>query len=239
MLDDENKEGIIQSTGQFLAIGIELEAAIEQAGMNIREQAKNSYKQEWLDARMMLVAVISYLQSFRANIPGNTNPNIDEILTLISVFTQGVNWVERLISEGQYVKASAVLKQDYEILTRINEIKAGVAKSGTTPNVKHAPKGSQKVYGDLNNVAHPSNLHLLKNLLNQLHEGKVHRVSAIPIFNEQVLRELYELHIWLIIQIAREAIILAGEMYSKDDPDIYCNKLLAYSSKGIRKLWFR
>ncbi|NET73634.1 MAG: hypothetical protein F6K62_22645 [Sphaerospermopsis sp. SIO1G2] len=119
------------------------------------------------------------------------------------------------------MKASAVLKQDYEILTRINEIKAGVAKSGSTPNVKHAPKGSQKFYGDLNDVAHPSNLHLLENLLNQLHEGEVHSISAIPVFNEHVIRQLYELHVWLILHIAREAIILAREMYGKDEPDIH------------------
>lgn len=47
--------------------------------------------------------------------------------------------VETCLSEGQYAEASAVLKQDYEIMARVGEVKNGAAKPGKTLNVRYAP----------------------------------------------------------------------------------------------------
>lgn len=227
MKNDETTTERFQEVDSFLQKGLNLEADIMGASLHVRELSKLAYKQEWLDARLQLAAIVRHLQEFKAGIPGKTCLAISERLTLVMVFAQGATVTETLISEGQYIKATAALKQDYEVLTRIIEVKGGIAKSGKVPNVRHAPKGSQRFYGDLNDVAHPSNLHLLQNLLREIHEGEVHGVSSVPAFNKTVACSLYELHVWLFLEIAREYILLSIEMYGDQERGI------AYAAK-----WF-
>lgn len=83
--------------------------------------------------------------------------------------------------------------------------------------MKYAPEGSQRFYGQLNDVAHPSNLHLLQALLGQLNEGEAHGISCIPTFVEKTALGLYELHIWLLFEAVREHLLLFMEMYGEDD----------------------
>lgn len=131
-------------------------------------------------------------------------------------FTQGVGATETLISEGQYIKAAAVLKQDYETVARLSEVRAGKAKQGVQPNVKHAPSGSQRFYGELNAVAHPAREDILADLLAKLNKAEVNGVSAIPEFNCNVARSLYELHVFTLLEVVREALQLYSEMYADD-----------------------
>jgi hypothetical protein len=215
----KNKESILEEVSNFLQLGLFLEGEILKAGEKIRELSKVAYKQEWLDSRLQLLSIIAYLQEFKSNIPGNTNAEINERITLLTSFAQGVPISETLISEGQYIKATAVVKQDYEILTRIREVKLGKAIPGKVPNVSFAPKGTQRFYGDLNNIAHPSNIHLLKDLIQQFHTEDIHGISAIPVFNPAIACSLYELHVWLLVEITREWILLSCDMYG-DDPGI-------------------
>src|SRR3990172_6451199 len=111
----------------FLNKGLSLEGTIETAGKSVREKAKSSYKQELLDARLFLTAIFAHFQEFKSGVPGTTNDSITHRLTLLAVFVQGMTFTERLISEGQYVKATGVLKQDYELLTPVREVIAGQA----------------------------------------------------------------------------------------------------------------
>lgn len=205
----------------FLRLGIELESEILEAGLSIRDQSKAAYKDEWLDSRLVLLSIIRFTHVFRSGIPGKTNESISNRLQLIIQYAQGVGVTESTISEGLYVKANAVLKQDYEILTRIREYKINAAKIGKTPNVKHAPAGSQQFYGELNSVAHPSNPHLLSSLSNKLFDGEISGVSSCPIFIKEVACSHYELHLWITLEIARESISLATEMYPDAMRDLY------------------
>ena len=47
----------------------------------------------------------------------------------IAAFIEGTKVSERLIIDGQYAKATAALKQDYELRTRIHEFRAAHAKA--------------------------------------------------------------------------------------------------------------
>jgi hypothetical protein len=144
-----------QEFEEFLRGGIALEALVEGAGTEIREQAKLAYKQQWLDARLGLLAILYKLLKAKTHVPGTTNEDISHKILLTVAFIQGTTYTERLISEGQYIKAAAVLKQDYEMLVRIREVTVGAAKIGQTPQVKHAPEGSQRFYGDLTKLRTP------------------------------------------------------------------------------------
>lgn len=213
-------ESLQQKVFDFLMQGIDLEARTLEHNVAIRERSKAKYKQEWLDARLQLLAISAHLLNRKDGVPGKTSAQISERLTLIMVFLQGIYATEALITEGQYIKATAALKQDLEILARIEEVKHNVAKQGRVPNVKFAPKGSQRFYGQLNDVAHPSNLELLQSLLGSRHDGEVHGVSYIPTFVEETALALYELHVWLLFEAVREHLLLFIEMYGEADSEM-------------------
>ncbi len=205
-----------EKASEFLKGAIEFEARILESGMTIREQSKQAYG-HLLDIRMSLMAVANELFAAKSGIPGKTNPSISERLLLVNVFFQGVYPIETMISEGQYIKASAALKQDYELLARLGEIAAKSHKYGKTPNVKYAPTGTQWLYGELNDVAHIAKSDLLQTLVAQRIEGVVVGISPVPHFVPDVARNLYELHVYLLREMCRELFALNVDLYGSYD----------------------
>lgn len=224
MPDSEAKQALQNEVSDFLSKGLWLEGQIMKAGASIRDKSKSKYRHQCLDARLQLLSISAHLLDQKHGVPGNTSETISERLTLVMVFLQGVSATEDLISEGQYIKASAALKQDFELITRMAEVKHNASKQGKVPNVKFAPKGSQQYYGQLNDIAHPSNLFILQALLNQYQDGDARGISSVPIFVEETALALYELHVWLLFEAVREHVLLTIEMYGEDEPalkDIY------------------
>jgi hypothetical protein len=207
----------LEEAGKFLQKGIDLETSITASGLSIREASKIAYGDLTI-ARLTLVAILYSIFEKKSGVPGNSNKERSDILTLIMAFTQGIDIVEKSISEGQYTKACAILKQDYEIIARIGETRKGLAKAGITPNVKHAPEGTQRFYGDINNFAHPSNIGLLQFNLSELIDGDIRGVSFLPKFNKELATQLYRWHVWTLFEIARHAFLLFHEMYD-DEPE--------------------
>jgi hypothetical protein len=204
----------------MLGPGMALEGQIYGDGQKIREQAKAAYPDGLLDARMLLVGVLARLLTSRSAQPGQTSKSISERLTRICAFMQGVSLSESTISEAQYIKASGVLKQDLELLANVCELRKGQAQYGRTPNVKHAPEGMRRYYGELNDVAHISKEDLLQPLLSQLIEGNVTGISPLPVFNKSVAIGMYELHVFILFEMVREAMVLFAEMYGPNAPEI-------------------
>jgi len=200
----------------LLETALELEGKIISAGLSIRGQSKTAYHQGLLDARLVLVGGLAHVLSVRSGVPGESNESVSHRLVLLASFVQGIHPTESLISEGQYIKAAAVLKQDYEILARLGEVLEGTAVAGQTPNARAAPRGSQRLYGELNKVAHPSNKHLMEQLLGRLSAGEVQGISPFPVFNRGVACSLYELHVFTLMYALRAAVVLFLEMYPKD-----------------------
>lgn len=223
----------------FLSKGIDLEAHIVERSLTIREQSKQKYLTEWLDARLTLLSITKHLLGAKHLKPGRTSEQSSKILTLLMAFFQGVPASETLISEGQYIKAAAVLKQDYEILVRIAEVHAGVDRPGITPQAKYFPEEARRYYGDLNKVAHPSNQEYLESLLARLNEDGISAISCSPIYSFESSMALYELHIWLILMAVREYIRLFGEMYGTED-SAYLDSLrwFAHGARLLEKAGF-
>lgn len=124
---------------RFCAEPLSLKAR-SRASAAIRERSKVAYGSSLLDARLVLLAIIKGLVSLRAGQPGSTSPEISERLALTVAAIQGVGSTETLISEGQYVKAAAALRQDLEIVARLREVDEGLAKEGKVANIKHGPR---------------------------------------------------------------------------------------------------
>lgn len=220
MAESSERDEDYAATEEFLANGIWLEEQIVGAGYAAREKAKNGYKQELLDARLMLLAVAGKLLRAKNGVPGATDADRSHRVLLILAFFQGVHPTECAISEAQYIKAAALLKQDYESLVRVREVKAGKAKIGQTPQVKHAPDGSQRFYGQLNAVAHPSDPAAIEQLLELNQKGTATGPSFVPRYIETTANNLYELHVWLILEMTRELLLLFAEFYGMDDPAV-------------------
>lgn len=215
--DDKKEFGRVS---EFLGKGLKLEADVWERGQKIREEAKKNYRSEWLDARLTLLSIAQHIFLAKNLIPGKTSDNVSHILTLLMAFYQGTHATETLISEGQYIKAAAALKQDYEIIARIYEVRAGTAKPGQTPQVRHLAKEARGYYGELNKVAHPSNQEMLENLMSTLSLGESQAISHIPSYNRQYSQGLYELHVWLIYMIVQQHLRLFVEMYGEEEPAI-------------------
>jgi hypothetical protein len=212
----ENSE--LNNVSDFLEKGLKLEVDVLQQGKAIRELAKIDYHTAWLDARLILLSISQHVFSAKNLIPGKTSDDISHILILLTAFYQGTHATETLISEGQYIKAATVLKQDYEILARIYEVKKGTAKVGQTPQIRYLEEEVRGYYGDLNKVAHPSNQEMLENLMQTLSFGTAQAISHVPVYNKDYSMSLYELHIWLIYIITQQHLILFAEMYSASEP---------------------
>ncbi len=204
----------------YLEGAVILEGLVMEAGKAIREKSKAAYGRKFTDVRLLSMALLVRALTCKSGIPGIANEATSAQLGVIAAFAQGTCFTESLISEGQYVKGAAALKQDYEMLARVREIEIGKAKVGRQPQVQHAPSGTQFFYGELNKVAHPSNPEILQRCMGGYISDTINAANPIPIFVEQSALGMYELHIWICFEMAREAVKLLTKMYRKDDPDV-------------------
>jgi hypothetical protein len=196
--------------------GRELRAAVTDAGTRVAQQAKAIYGNNayFLERAVGLLARTLLC---KASKKGSASPETGKKMLLIVTYFQGCGFTERLIAEGQYAKAAAALKQDLEILTRIKEIDAGEAQTGKTPQMRHAPKGSSRLYGELNKVAHPANEALLHSHLEQVVTGGIRGVSPFPIFRVSTVRNEFALHCWICYAICHAGVQVLLENYGEDD----------------------
>lgn len=181
----------------------------------IREKTYKSYSDDLISARMMLISALSYLMTVRADSPGKTNLKIGQILQQIVIFYQGETCTERAITEGQYIKSSALVKQEIEILARITEINEGQEKEGRTPNVSRLSKNLREQYGDMNGIAHVAKVEYL-DLFSSIDKGDYRGVAFQPIFNAGIARCLYELHMYIFYFITLEGISVFEQLYPED-----------------------
>lgn len=220
------------STQEAVELSNIVKSGWEKYGKSYRVKAEKEYGSHLLEAHSLIFLALTDLLNYKAGIPGKTNNSISERLVLITVFAQGLLFTEKLISEGQHIRASAVLKQDIEILTRIYEINKGVSKDGRVPNVKYAPGNLKEHYGDMNNVAHISQPQVLKNISTTLVSKDINGVSIFPLFHAEETKQLYKIHISICYMVTEEAISLFKEMYGDDDDLLLpAGKLLATARK--------
>jgi hypothetical protein len=214
--------------------GRELRAAVTGAGLRVAEQAKAIYGADafFLERAVGLLARTMLCKAGEEGLPSLEK---GKKILLIATYFQGCGFTERLIAEGQYFKTAAALKQDLEILTRIREIDAGEAKTGKTPHMRHAPKGSARIYGDLNKVAHPSNEALMHLHLEQVTTDGVRGVSPFPIFRENTVQNEFKFHCWLCYSICHASVQVLVENYGENDDFVVdcMNRFVLLQDSGL------
>lgn len=207
--DPEILKEIAVSGGEKICLGWDMQAK------EIRKKSHESYKKDLISARMMLISALSYLIIERADIPGETNHKIGQVLQQVAIFYQGETYTEKAISEGQYIKAGALIKQELEILARISEIKEGKEKDGKTPKLNHLSRSLREQYGDMNDIAHIAKIGYL-NLFSSIERDDIRGVTFQPLFHAGVARCLYETHIYTFYNIVLEQISISEQLYPDD-----------------------
>lgn len=212
-----------------LRAGIELEGMIAQAGQEIRERSKEAYGQTLLDARMVLMGLATEVAALRQGEAGQTDEALSQRLALVAGALQGAGATETLISEGQYLKAAAALRQDLELLARLRELDEGSAQVGKVANMRSAPTGSGPVYGYLSGVAHVAKPDVVDALLarQEVAPGAV-GVAIIPHFVEDTAVGLYEIHVWESIALVREMALLHVDVYGEQEQESLGNVLVRW-----------
>jgi len=201
---------------EFEKRGYELEHRISHQQEFIRKKTSGILDSNLVNSRIFLASLFFDLMKIREGVAGESDEFISNILNLITTYIQGFGITENLIYEGQYSKAASMLKQEFEILTRIKEHRKECAKEGKTPNVKHAPKGSQRIYGKLNDISHPSNTDIISELLYKNFDGQTNKVSPVPIFNEEYAINLYKTHLFVGYEVLKENTELIANLYGID-----------------------
>lgn len=199
---------------QTIVAGLEMEGEQLDLATSIRDASKNAYGDVLLNARLVLVGLVARLLHGRSGQPGIVRDDLSHRVTLIAAFLQGIGTTETLISEGQYIKAAGALKQDVEILARLEEVAQGLAKKRKAPDVGKTIPGAKTLYRNLNDVAHPSNVDLLAQLmLRRTVTSEAAGATPLPIFLARTAVELYEIHVWTLLSMVREIMLVLGDLY--------------------------
>ena len=202
----------------FLMLADELHGERNASGATTRTSTTYNTDRQMMHARRHLLAILKYLHNSFTPVTTDVSENEKERILLLVSFVQGVGHVESLITEGQYIKACPAIRQDYEFLTRVRELRKGIAKTGETPNVKNAPEGSQRFYGQLSKIVHSQHPAMLLNFL-QSWEGGSNSivVTHLPHFVRPLASYLYMIHVWLTFELTREAVLLYADMCGKNE----------------------
>lgn len=225
---------IINNPSDFLKLGPDFEGKIKTIGLQIREKSKIEYGSDLIYARLLLMAIAHYLLGCKSMVAGDVDEDKSNKLLLISVFYQGTNYIEDLISEGQYIKACAAIKQDYELLARIGAINNNTDKSGQVPNIKNLPEEVRPLYGDLNKIAHISQSEILNSIMHHSTDGEAYGISPFCNFVPDLAKNLYELHLFTLVNIVREHIKIFETMY--DDGKLILEPILKYYITAVNYL---
>lgn len=189
---------------------------INNNGQKIRIECENFYGDNLIKARQLILTTYYYLADSKQAIPGKRNDIRGKRLVLITTFFHGEAITERAISEGNYVIASAALKQEIEILTRLYELREE-KRLNNVPNVSNAPGNFKLHYGDMNNIAHITKSELLEKFLCVSKSDDITGCSMMPFCQLEPAKVFYELHLNLCYTILWEAVTLHQEMYDDEE----------------------
>lgn len=136
-------------------------------------------------------------------------------ISLISHFVQGVDLCESSISEGLYSQAAALLKQEVEIVSGIEEYRTKKRIEKKTPSIgRGVTAGFGPIYGQLNEIAHLGRHEIAKNIVSGS-VGDLTGASIVPIYQKELAFALYGQHIHYIILVAKQLEVLFQSIYGE------------------------
>lgn len=183
-------------------------------GAKNRELAKAAYGPE-LEAHALLTGTLHLALMRQNGRVGKTSAEISQRLLLLASFVQGIDLCESAVSEGFYLQAAALLKQELETMSAIEELKQGRRRDGKTPNVAYAPWSLGTLYGVLNDVAHVGKGVVLESVLAMAPRDEARPVAMTPQFNSNVAKHLFAVHTALLCWACWELDSLHNDIYGQ------------------------
>jgi len=212
------------------------------AQLEMRERIRARWKKDagdLIDAHQIAFsAIASMIERFSGRPFEQQSKSIQGRMSLIAQFLQGIDICETSISEGLYSQAAALLKQELETLTAIDEFENGCRKDGKTPNIGNGiMRGFGRIYGDLNSIAHVSRHDLAQRLVT-IEQGDLCAPSLTPQYDRDLARSLYGNHVYFIIEVTRQNARvfeeIFGEGLSKEEGDwFFCAMIILLREKVI------
>ena len=201
----------------FLQFGRDFHRELQQVGDAIGAETSKAIDGNLSNGRKLLVSVLRHLQINHTFQPTVQSDIGKEGLILLVAFSQGLDIVSDLIIRGYYIKACAAMRQDYEFMTRLAEVRAGLVRPGQKSNMKNAPAGNQIFYGQLSKIVHPRTPALLLNFIEQWEdEGSGLAISHLPRSIPGLVDHLYRIHVWIVFEVTREALLLFASLYGSE-----------------------
>ncbi|KXW57461.1 hypothetical protein FEMY_20240 [Ferrovum myxofaciens] len=150
------------------------------------------------------------------NNDGRTVHNEDDTtkrrFVLTAAFVQGITLCEQSILQSLYLQAGNLLRQEFETLGLLSEVKKGIRKDGKVAHAQNAPWNSRKLYGELSSLAHMSDHKLLESIIGyQTSWGDF--ASTIPQYKKETATRLYGFHVSMVMGLVDELHSLYWDMF--------------------------
>ena len=200
-----------KQVSKALEEGLQLLARQKEKGSEVRVQSKEVCG-ELTEAHWLATSVIASATSAVSGKPGKEDDDLAQRLSLTASFVQGIDTCETAISEGFYVPATALLKQEMETIAAVHEVRNKSRKSGATPNIKIFGDLAV-VYGDLNKVAHVGDASLMQELVRIEISEQQSGAPLFPVFKADLAKFLYGLHVAFVTMIAIEVGLVLEGLY--------------------------
>lgn len=178
-------------------------------GDTVRNQTRAAYC-GLRDAHAMITGVLA---GCLLRIDGKTVPVGDatscERRALFATYVIGLTTCESAIEEGRYLQASALVRQEMEILAQLKLIRSGSHSEGQQPNVGVLEASIRRLYGDLSTAAHVSKQYVVSaatawQISGAIPPGSIDATRYFPAFDEQIARRLFALHLMLAMGVLEE-----------------------------------
>lgn len=170
-----------------------------------------------LDAHQLIFsAIISVIDRHAGEKFDEQEKGIEGRLSLTAQFIQSVDICEVAISEGLYLQAAALLKQEFEAIEAMHEFAGGKRREGKTPQLDYL-KDFGRAYGMFNDYAHLGKEDLHKWVVEEEKpDGDLHGPSIVPQYNKELAATFYGLHVFLIFCCAQEVFKLHQTLYDAE-----------------------
>jgi hypothetical protein len=187
-------------------------------------QSIDDAKNDLHEVKLAYSIAVSLITKLAKSVDGKLSKStVDSIKRgpILAGLISGITLIEYAILGGYNTQAVALLRQEYEAIAALEELKSFKREEGKTPNIKSVKSIPSRIYGQLSNVAHFSHTESLRFLTELQSATNTHQLTVLyPQYIPDLCFKLFSMHVLFLLHIADNQIIeyesLHGISYSND-----------------------
>lgn len=210
--DDPSRRDHYFIDAGYIAIGKNYTKNSEHArSINRRESLADM--RELVCAHTLLLGIIAgMLEEYSGRRVPIEDESTSRKFVLTAAFIQGISLCEQSILQSMYLQAGALIRQEYETLGLLSEIRNGTRRDGKQANAKYAPWKGSRHYRELSALAHLSDHRILDSLIGY-NTSWGDYASAIPQYQKISAARLFSFHTSMVLGLVEELSDLYEKMY--------------------------